>query len=64
MKNFTTGYGFIDERIDDIKKNLPENLQKELNYILVKTHSLGVYEGYAEAKKPTEPLIKRTHGNI
>lgn len=54
MKKFTTGYGFIDERVEDIKKNLPENLQKELNYILVKTHSLGIHIGYTEATKTQE----------
>ena len=54
MKKFTTGYTFIDERADEIKKNLPENLRNELNYILVKTHTLGIHEGYSEGIKTLE----------
>lgn len=60
MERFTTGYGFIDERVEDIKKNLSEELQKELNYILIKTHSLGIYHGYAEAAKTPPQLTKQT----
>ena len=51
MKKFSTGYGFIDERTEEIKGKLPEDLQKDLNYILVKVHSLGIHEGYSEGVK-------------
>jgi hypothetical protein len=51
MKKFSTGYNFIDERAEEIKKSLPENLQQQLNYILIKTHSLGIHEGYSEGIK-------------
>ena len=51
MKTFNTGYGFIDEKIKEIKNNLPENLVNELNFILIKTHSLGLHEGYTEGVK-------------
>jgi hypothetical protein len=48
MKKFNTGYGYIDEKIDSLKTKLPEDLRKELDYLLVKAHSLGLSEGYSE----------------
>jgi hypothetical protein len=46
MENFTTGYAYIDERLINVKKQLPEDLQKELDYAVKRVHSLGVHEGY------------------
>lgn len=46
-KEFNTGYSYIDERADNVRKMLPEDLKEELNYVLVKVHSLGVDKGYS-----------------
>jgi hypothetical protein len=51
MKNFSTGYQYIDERTNNIKEQLPENLKSELEYVLSKVHSVGVDHGYSAGKE-------------
>ena len=54
MKNFETGYTYIDDRLMDIKKQLPKNLQEELDYVVKKVHSLGIDVGYSTGLKSKE----------
>lgn len=51
MRHFTTGYDYIDETLQDVKKELPKNLQEKLDYAIRNVHSLGVHVGYAQATK-------------
>jgi hypothetical protein len=54
MEHFETGYTYIDDRLTDIRKQLDENSQKELDYAIKKVHSLGIDQGYSVGLKSKE----------
>jgi hypothetical protein len=54
MKNHyttITGYAYIDEVIEKIKKNLPENEQQNFETLCKNIHSAGKSEGYIKLKE-------------